>query len=71
MDKTKAVIASYIGVLLYSALVFEGAWKIAYWQGFLYVLLALVGTTVSHVLLPTESSVTADRKRKARAGQGG
>jgi len=68
MDKTKSVIASYIGVLLYSALVFVGAWKIAYWQGFLYVLLALVGTTVSHVLVPAESSITADRKREARAG---
>lgn len=29
MEKTKAVIASYVGVLMYSALVFVETWKIA------------------------------------------
>lgn len=69
MGQTKAVIASYVGVLLYSALVFLGAWKIAYWQGLLYVALALVGTTVSHILVPAGSTITADRARDAQAGQ--
>ncbi|HUX17444.1 MAG TPA: isoprenylcysteine carboxylmethyltransferase family protein [Phycisphaerae bacterium] len=69
MEKTKAIIASYVGVLLYSALVFLGAWKIAYWQGLLYVVLALVGTTLSHILVPAGSTISADRAREARAGR--
>jgi protein-S-isoprenylcysteine O-methyltransferase Ste14 len=52
MEKTKAIIASYVGVLLYAGLVFLGAWKTDYWQGFLYLALALAGVTLSHVLVP-------------------
>ena len=69
MGKTRAIIASYVGVLLYAGLVFLGAWKIAYWQGLLYVVLALVGTTLSHILVPAGSTITADRAREAKAGQ--
>jgi protein-S-isoprenylcysteine O-methyltransferase Ste14 len=68
MGQTKTVLVTYMGVLLYSALVFVGAWKIAYWQGLLYVVLALVGTTMSHILVPAGSSITSDRAREARAG---
>jgi protein-S-isoprenylcysteine O-methyltransferase Ste14 len=67
--KTKAIVASYVGVLVYASLVFLAAWKVAYWQGFLYAGLALVGTTLSHVLVPSGSTITADRAREARAGQ--
>ena len=69
MGKTKAIIASYAGVLLYAGLVFLGAGKIAYWQGLLYVVLALVGTTVSHIFVPVGSTITADRVREAKAGR--
>jgi protein-S-isoprenylcysteine O-methyltransferase Ste14 len=69
VEKTKAIIASYVGVLLYAGFVFIGAWKVAYWQGLLYVVLALVGTTISHVLVPVGSTITADRALEARAGQ--
>ena len=65
----RAIIASYIGVLLYSGLVFLGAWKIVYWPGVLYVMLALVGVTVSHVLVPAGSTITSDRAREARRGR--
>lgn len=68
MGKMKAIVASYLGVLLFAGLIFLGAWKIAYWQGFLYVVLALVGTTLSHVLVPAGSTLTADRAREAKAG---
>ena len=67
--KTKAIVASYFGVLLYASLVFLGAWKIAYWQGVLYVVIALVGTTLNHVLVPAGSTITADRAREAHLGQ--
>jgi protein-S-isoprenylcysteine O-methyltransferase Ste14 len=70
MGKARAIIASYAGVLLYSAFVFLGAWKLAYWLGLLYVALALAGTTLSHVLVPPASTLTSDRLREAQAGQG-
>jgi protein-S-isoprenylcysteine O-methyltransferase Ste14 len=69
MGKARAIIASYVGVLLYAGFVFLGAWKIAYWQGLLYVVLALVGTTLNHILVPVGSTVTADRAREAKAGR--
>ena len=70
MGKTKAIIASYVGVLVYASLVFLGAWKIVYWQGLLYVTLALVGTTLSHLLTPSGSTIAADRAREAKVGEG-
>jgi protein-S-isoprenylcysteine O-methyltransferase Ste14 len=70
MGKTKAIISSYMGVLLYAGLVFLGAWKTVYGQGFLYLALALVGVTLSHLLVPAGSTITLDRARKAGAGQG-
>ena len=69
MGKTRAIIASYVGVLLYAGFVFVGAWKIAYWQGVLYVVLALVGTTLNHILVPAGSTITADRAREAKVGR--
>ena len=65
----KAIIASYVGVVLYSAFIFLGAGKIAYWQGLLYVALALAGTTLSHILVPAGSTITADRLSEAQAGR--
>lgn len=69
MGQTKAIIASYLGVLLFAALVFIGAGKVVYWQGALYVALALFGATLSHMLMPAGSTLTADRAREAPAGQ--
>jgi protein-S-isoprenylcysteine O-methyltransferase Ste14 len=69
MAKSNAIIASYVGVLAYAGIVFLGAWKLVYWQGLLYLALALVGTTVSHLLMPAVSTLTADRAETAKAGQ--
>lgn len=69
MDKAKAILASYVGILVFASLVFLGAWKLAYWQGILYVVLALVGATLSHVLVPAGAQLTARRAREAKAGQ--
>jgi protein-S-isoprenylcysteine O-methyltransferase Ste14 len=66
----KAIVATYVGVLLFAALVFLGAGTIAYRQGFLYLALALIGTTLSHILVPAGSTLTGDRVREAPAGQG-
>ena len=43
MSKPRAILASYVGVLAYSAFIFLGAWRLRYWQGLLYVVVALVG----------------------------
>jgi protein-S-isoprenylcysteine O-methyltransferase Ste14 len=69
MGTVKAIIASYLGVLLFAGLVFLGAWKVAYCQGFLYLVLALVGVTLSHILVPAGSTITVDRAREAPSGR--
>ena len=69
MGNTKAIVSSYVGVLLYAGLVFVGAGKIVYWQGAVYVALAVVGVTVSHLLVPRGSTITTDRANQARAGR--
>jgi protein-S-isoprenylcysteine O-methyltransferase Ste14 len=69
VSNAKAIVASYVGVLVYASLVFLGAGKLVYWQGLLYVALALVGTTLSHFLVPAGSQITANRAREANAGQ--
>jgi protein-S-isoprenylcysteine O-methyltransferase Ste14 len=69
MGKTRAIISSYVGVLLYAGLVFVGAWTVVYWQGVLYVVLALFGVTLSHILVPADSTITVDRAREVRAGR--
>ncbi len=69
VKQTKAIVASYVGVLLYAGVVFLGAGKLAYWQGLLYLALALAGTTLNHLLVPAGSDITAVRAREARAGE--
>jgi protein-S-isoprenylcysteine O-methyltransferase Ste14 len=67
--RARAIAASYAGVLLYSGLVFVGAWKLNYWRGLTYVALALVGTTLSHLLMPADSDLAERRVREASSGQ--
>jgi protein-S-isoprenylcysteine O-methyltransferase Ste14 len=69
VDKARAITASYLGVLVYASIVFLAAGKLLYWQGILYVVLALVGVTISHVLMPPGSELTANRVREASAGE--
>ncbi len=66
MSRARAILASYVGVLLFSALLFLGAGKLAFWQGWLYVCVALVGTTSNHLLLRKGSDLTA----KGQPGHG-
>jgi len=58
-----------VGVLLYAGLIFLGAWKLLYCQGLLYVVIALVGVTLSHVLEGRGSDLIVERASKAGAGQ--
>src|SRR3954454_5133881 len=65
----KAIIASYVGVVVFAGFIFLGAGKIVYGPGLLYLALALVGVTLSHLLVPAGSTLTTDRARTIRAGQ--
>jgi protein-S-isoprenylcysteine O-methyltransferase Ste14 len=69
VGKARAIAASYVGVVAYASLVFVGAWKLAYWQGMVYVLLGVVGTTISQLLVPSGSDLAASRSREAGQGQ--
>lgn len=69
MSNARAIIASYVGVLVYASLVFLAAGKLAYWQGILYLVLALLGATLSHLLVPSGSELTASRAREAKEGE--
>ena len=62
------MVAAYAGVLLYAGIIFLAAWKLLYWQGLLYVIVALIGTTLSLALVPRGSTITAERASKAGAG---
>lgn len=69
VSKSRAVLASYVGVLAYSAFIFLGAWRLSYWQGLLYVAVALVGVTLSHLLVRKGSDITVERAARAAAGE--
>lgn len=69
MRRSAAIFASYLGVLLYAGLVFIGAGRLSYWQGFLYLALAFLGTTINHLLMPAASDLTARRVREAGSGE--
>ncbi len=69
VTRSKAVLASYVGVLAYSAFIFLGAWRLLYWQGLLYVGVALVGVTLNHLLVRKDSEITVERAARATAGE--
>lgn len=68
MRRVAAVLGSYVGVLVFAGLVFVGAGRLDLPTGWLYVALALLGTTLSHLLMPHGSDLTVDRM--TRAGEG-
>lgn len=69
MRTLTAIVASYVGVLLYASVLFLAAGKLVYWQALLYVALALVGTSISNALVPRGSDLPAERASNAAAGQ--
>lgn len=69
MNRTRAIVASYLGVIVYAGLVFVGAGKVWYWQGYTYLALAVFGLTLSHLLMPRGSDLTVRRIQDAASGQ--
>jgi hypothetical protein len=69
MTRAKAIVGSYAGVLAFAVPIFLGAWKLLYWQGLLYVGVALAGTTLNHLLVRKGSDITVDRASRAHEGR--
>ena len=69
MGKYRAIIASYVGVLVYAAVPFIAAGSVRYGPGWLHLLVALAGTTLVHALCPASGEVAERRLREAGAGE--
>jgi len=69
MTRAKAVIGAYLGIILFSTFVFLGAGKLAYWQGLLYLVLALTGVTLNQLFAHKDSDLVVERARGAGAGE--
>lgn len=69
MTRANATVRSYIGVLVFAVPIFLGAGRLLYWQGLLYVGVALAGTTLNHVLVREDTDTTVDRAARANEGE--
>lgn len=69
MRKWKVVLGSYAGTVVFAAPIFLGAGRVRYWQGLLYVLVALLGLTVNHLLVRRESDIVVARASRVREGE--
>jgi protein-S-isoprenylcysteine O-methyltransferase Ste14 len=68
MSNSKAVIGSYIGVLIFACPIYIAGGRVRYWQATLYVIVAVMGATLSHLLTPKGSNLTAERASRVREG---
>ncbi len=69
MNQRKSIMSSYIGVAVMAGIIFLAGGRLRYWQALLYLALALLGTTITHLLAPPASDLAARRVANARAGE--
>jgi protein-S-isoprenylcysteine O-methyltransferase Ste14 len=69
MNQKKAIVSSYVGVIVLAIVIFIAGGKLIYWQALLYLGLAILGTTLTHVLSPKGSDLTARRVNSAKTGE--
>lgn len=69
MNQRRAVVASYIGVIVMASIIFIAGGRLLYWQALLYLGLALLGTTLTHVLSPPASNLAAQRANNVKTGE--
>jgi protein-S-isoprenylcysteine O-methyltransferase Ste14 len=69
MDQRKAIVSSYIGVIVMASVIFIAGGRLLYWQALLYLGLAVLGTTLTHVLAPSQGNLAAHRANNARTGE--
>lgn len=68
MSNIKAIIMSYIGVLVFACIIFIAGGTLLYWQAILYLVSAVLGTTINHLLTPKGSNLAAERASQASEG---
>lgn len=69
MSKSRVIASAVLGVLFFDSFLFVGAGTLAYWQGWLYVVLSLVGVTLNQVMQPPGSTMHQERVRGVGAGE--
>jgi len=69
MSKAKAILLSYLGVLLFAAIPFLVAMKLNFKQGIIYLFIALLGTTINQLMIKDGSNITVERATEAHKGQ--
>lgn len=69
MEQRKAIVSSYIGVIVLASIIFIAGGRLLYWQALLYLGLAILGTTLTHVLAPRAGNLAARRANNARTGE--
>lgn len=69
MSGKGAVLSSYIGVIAMAGIIFLAGGRLDYGPAWLYLALAVAGTTVVHGLTPRGSDLAAHRARNARSGE--
>ncbi len=69
MSQSRAIIASYIGVVVIASIIVIAGGRLYYWQAWLYLGLAIAGTTLTHILAPKGNDLAARRASNAKAGE--
>lgn len=69
MSRARAIVQSYVGVVVFAMPLFLAAGRLVWPPGLAYLTLALVGTTLNHLLVPPGSDLTERRVADARAGE--
>jgi len=69
MNQKKAVVSSYLGVIVMASIIFIAGGRLLYWQALLYLGLAILGTTLTHVLSSKKINLTAHRAATVKTGE--
>jgi protein-S-isoprenylcysteine O-methyltransferase Ste14 len=68
-SKSKAMVSALLGVLAYAAVIFLSAWKLFYWQGWLYLATAVLGTVLNFIISRNDDSLLKERMDRAKDGK--
>lgn len=69
MSQRRAILSSYVGVVIIACIIFIAGGRLNYWQAWLYLGLAVVGTALTHLLAPRASDLAARRAANAKNGE--
>ncbi len=69
MSERRAVVASYIGVIAMASIILIAGGRLLYWQALLYLGLAVLGITLTHLLAPRGGNLAARRAKSVKTGE--